>query len=135
MRKKITFIIFLLIVLLGMSALPCLALNIQNSGQYINTSAGEAGLETGIGWTEIVVRIIQAILGLVGVVFFILVIYGGYVWMTARGNEENVNKAKKIIISAIIGLAIIVTAYSISYFVASLLEPQETTEPSIEVQI
>lgn len=132
MPKNFKVILFLAIILFNISATPCLALNIQNAGDYINTSAGEAGLDTNITATDIVVKIVQALLGLVGVIFFILIIYGGYIWMVARGNEENVLKAKKIIISAVIGLAIVTTAYSISYFIASLLQSEEETPPPIQ---
>ncbi len=42
--------------------------------------------------------------------FVILIIYNGFLWMTARGNEEQVNRAKTWIIQAVIGLAIIIGA-------------------------
>jgi len=53
---------------------------------------------------------INGMLGLMGVLFMILVIYGGYLWMTARGREEQVEKAKKLIINAAIALGIVITA-------------------------
>ena len=49
-------------------------------------------------------------------------IYGGYLWMTARGNEETLEKAKKIIRGSIIGIIIVFSAYAITYFVISRLE-------------
>ncbi len=121
-NPKIKFVILLAIILFNVYITPCLALKIQNAGDYINTSAQEAGLETNLTFADIAVRIVQAVLGIVGIVFFLLIIYGGYTWMTAEGNDEKVGKAKKIITSAVIGLAIVTAAYSISYFIASLLE-------------
>ncbi len=61
--------------------------------------------------------IINSVLGLVGVIFMGLMIYGGYLWMTAAGNESQVEKALGIIKSAIIGLLITFAAFTISYFV------------------
>ena len=61
--------------------------------------------------------IIKAALSFLGVIFLILMIYGGFLWMTAKGNEEEVTKAKNLINAAIIGLIIVVSAYAISYFV------------------
>ena len=66
---------------------------------------------------EIVATIIQIFLGFLGIIFVILIIYGGYLWMTSRGNEEQVKKAKDTLQKATIGLIIILAAYAITYFV------------------
>lgn len=62
-------------------------------------------------------NIIKIALSMIGLVFLILTVYAGYLWMTARGNEENVSKAKEILKSSIMGLFIVVSAYAITYFV------------------
>jgi hypothetical protein len=41
---------------------------------------------------------------------------GGFIWMTAGGNEEKVGKAKKMLVAGIIGLIIVVAAYAIARF-------------------
>jgi uncharacterized iron-regulated membrane protein len=61
--------------------------------------------------------IVQVALILVGTVFMLLIIYGGYMWMIARGDTEKVKKAKDIITSAVIGLFIVLAAYAITNFV------------------
>ena len=61
--------------------------------------------------------VIEGFLGLLGVIFIILIIVAGYNWMTAAGDEAKVTKAKDTIQRAIIGLIIILAAYSITYFV------------------
>jgi len=58
-------------------------------------------------------------MGLLGIVLVVLVIYAGFLWMTAQGSEEKIKKAKGIISSAIIGLVLIFAAYSITGFVVS----------------
>jgi len=65
--------------------------------------------------------IIQVALSFLGIIFLILTIYGGFLWMTAAGNEEKVSKARKILTAAIIGLIIVVAAYAISTLVMSKL--------------
>ena len=65
---------------------------------------------------NIVAKIIKSILGLVGIFFLILVISGGYQWMTSGGNDEVIAKAKKKVINATIGLVLIIFAYSIFVF-------------------
>ncbi len=66
---------------------------------------------------EMVGQLINVALGLLGMVLLILVIYGGYLWMTAGGNSDQVEKAKKILTNSIIGLIIIMASYAIANFV------------------
>ncbi len=61
--------------------------------------------------------IIKLVLELLGFIFVILMIYAGILWMTAGGNEKQVEKAKNIISRAAIGLIIVVSAYAITYFI------------------
>lgn len=101
----------------------------------LDTAAGETGhlnqklfgrdskLESG----EAISSIIGSVLSFLGVVFLAVMIYGGILWMTARGNEQRVDKAKNLIIDAIVGLVIVTAAYAISYFVTNLLTTETNT--------
>lgn len=71
--------------------------------------------------TKRVTNIIAFILSFLGVVFLVLTIYAGFLWMTARGNEAQVSKAKDMLTNAVIGLIIITAAYSITAFVGNQL--------------
>lgn len=66
-------------------------------------------------------KVIGVILSLVGVAFLILMIYGGFIWMNSRGNEQEVEKAKNIIRNSIIGLLIVIAAYAITAFIGDNL--------------
>jgi len=66
-------------------------------------------------------QLIGAVLAFVGVLFLGLMIYGGIMWMTARGNEQLVTKAKDIITNAIIGIVIIALSYAVTSFIISQL--------------
>ena len=70
---------------------------------------------------SIIGRIIGAGLSFIGILFFVLVIYGGYLWMTARGNEEQVGKSISIITQAAIGLIIVAAAYLITRFLGETI--------------
>ncbi len=84
----------------------------------LNATAGAAQLNTGpTDPTVIVGKIIGAGLSLIGIVFFILTLYAGIIWMVARGNEENAKKAINTIIAAAIGLIITMSAYAITSFI------------------
>lgn len=58
--------------------------------------------------------IIKAVLSLVGIVFTVLMVYAGDMWMTARGDTEKADKAKTLITQAVIGLIVTLAAYAIS---------------------
>lgn len=60
--------------------------------------------------------IIRAFMGLLGIVAVVIVLLGGFKWMTSQGSEEKVEEAKKLIISGVIGLIIIIAAYAIASF-------------------
>lgn len=65
--------------------------------------------------------IMQAVLSLVGVTLIVLIVYAGILWMTARGNDEQIDRARKYIANAIIGLIIVLMAYTITIFVVQQL--------------
>jgi hypothetical protein len=62
------------------------------------------------------IRLIMTFLGLVAVV---IMLYGGFIWMTAAGNEDRVETAKKLIGAGIIGLIIILASFLIVNFVVT----------------
>ena len=62
-------------------------------------------------------NIINAVLALVGVVALGVILYGGFRWMTAAGNEEAVGEAKKIITAGVIGLIIVIIGWAVVSFV------------------
>ena len=68
-----------------------------------------------------IATIIQVVLGLLGTIFVILMIYAGILWMTAGGNDTQVKKAQNIIQRAAIGLFIVVLAYAITYFILNVV--------------
>lgn len=110
------------IVAVAMWALPAVAL--AQTTITTDTLGLNYGTVTGLGTRDIrstIASIINVALGLLGIVAVVIILAGGFRWMTAGGNEENVEKAKKLIIAGVIGLAIILSAYAIARFVVSSL--------------
>ncbi|MFA4818278.1 MAG: pilin [Patescibacteria group bacterium] len=68
-----------------------------------------------------IAQIINVILGFLGVVAVVLILMGGFKWMTAAGNEEKVGEAKKLLGAGVVGLVIIFAAFAIASFVISNL--------------
>lgn len=71
--------------------------------------------------SEVIGKIINGFLGLLGVVFLVLMVYAGFLWMTAGGKEEKVETAKSIIKNSIIGLVLVLAAYGITKLVLALV--------------
>ncbi len=68
---------------------------------------------------------------LLGTLFLVLMIYGGFLWMSDQGNEEQVTKAKKLIQAAITGLVIVLSAYAITFFLLNILGSQTLDETGL----
>jgi hypothetical protein len=74
-------------------------------------------------------RIIRFVLGFLGLIFLLLTLYAGFMWMTSAGNEDRVETAKKILWGAIIGIGIVLFAYAITEFVVTNLYEASTNKP------
>jgi hypothetical protein len=89
---------------------------------YLKVTAEAAGFSDPASPVEIIAALIGTFLGFLGIIFLVLTLYGGFIWMTSAGNEAKVYKAKKILESAVIGLIIIMASYSITVFVFNSLQ-------------
>lgn len=96
--------------ILAITLLPNVAL------AALDKPAPLGGLSTE-GLSATITKILNAVLGLVGVIALAVILYGGFRWMTAGGNEETVGEAKKIITAGVIGLIIVVMAWAVVSFV------------------
>jgi Zn-dependent protease with chaperone function len=115
MIKKLTtgFLAFSLLALL----LFPLATKAEIDPNYY--TSGTNGLQLGNDLTpkETAVEIINLVLSFLGLVAVVIVLIGGFKWMTAGGNEEKVGSAKKLLVSGLIGLIIVLLAWGISTWV------------------
>lgn len=87
-----------------------------NINEFTVPIAKQAGYDdvTATSLSQQIGNIIKAVMGLAGTIFLVLTIYAGFLWLTAAGNEEQAGKAAKILTTAVIGLVIAVSAYSIT---------------------
>ena len=93
----------------------------DDSLSQVTTEVATAATLGNVSIGDLVARIIRIILSLLAIIFLVLTIVAGFRWMTAAGNEEAVKKAQGTIKTAIIGLVIVLAAYSITYFVFKAL--------------
>lgn len=120
--KNLLTIIIALFLFSGFIAEPVLAMDNALKGLDNTAQAGFGDDITGSGSVSMTIgKVIGYVLSFVGVIFLILMIYAGFTWMLARGNEAEVKKAKDLMFDAIIGLIIIMAAYAITSFVGNNL--------------
>ncbi len=113
--KKILLFVFTLAIF-SLTVVPALAQTLDVGIQY--------GTFTGLGTKDLregIMAIVRILLGFLGIIAILIMLYGGFVWLTSAGNEEKVGQAKKIITAAIIGLVIIFVSYAIAEFVITQL--------------
>lgn len=89
--------------------------DIYVGSSYLGVDLGKADPVT------VVIAMVNGLLTLLGLIFLILLVYAGVLWATARGNEEQITKAKTIIKRAVIGLVIVLAAYGISFLTLTFI--------------
>ena len=77
--------------------------------------AGETDLPTIIG------RVVKIVISFLGLIAAVIIIVGGFKWMTSGGAEEKIADAKKLMINGLIGLILVVLAYALASFIISQL--------------
>lgn len=118
MNKKIYKLVWLLVLIL--SFLPSLA-GAFSISENVNSFGQAVYGGTYTPPQSIAAVLIKTALTFLGVIAVILILYGGFIYMTARGKEESVKKGKAIITYAIIGLLIILSAYGITLLVFNVI--------------
>ncbi len=127
MKKRLTALAMGMGVF-AMAAAP-LAVHAQTASTFSVESVGE---QIGLGNADLkttVINIIQWILGFMTLIAVVFIIYAGFVWLTAGGNEDRVEQAKRIISAAVIGLIVILLAWAIVIFVANTTANVTQTTP------
>ena len=111
--------IILCLAIAGLIAVPSYVGAVNLGVDEVHKAGKTAGFKkaTETTFAETVGQIVNAALSFVGIIFTVLMVYAGYLWMTARGEESQIEKAKNIINASIIGIIITLGAYSISNFV------------------
>lgn len=95
-----------------------LALDTLNRLGSAGTKAGyQVGQTAEAGVVNVIIAVINMALAITGVIFLAYIVYAGYMWMIARGDSDQAEKAKGTITHAVIGLAIVLCSYAIANYV------------------
>lgn len=129
MKKKIIGFLLVSLFIFPALVLPAGATDDEDffGMDYVDGTA--EGVESGINLGNkdprtMAAGIINTVLTLLGIVAVVIVLLGGFKWMTAAGNEEKVGEAKKLLGAGIIGLVIILAAWGIATFILDQLMTQ-----------
>lgn len=102
---------------------------IEDTG--LGSTARESGVPTKTNLAGMIGRVIGGLATIMGSLFLALIIYGGFLYMTAQGNDEKIKKAKSVITGSIIGIIIIFSAYALVGFVINnIVTPAVTDAPA-----
>lgn len=122
MRKAILIVLLLLGTFVVVQASPVQAKKtIRDAGSFLKTTTDETGLKE-TDPVQVSAIVLNGAFALVGLIFLILMVYGGISWMLARENDEIATKARNTVKHAAIGLIIIAGAYTITYFFTDLFQ-------------
>lgn len=117
MMSRTKYALLGLVIVLGLSSLAPTPAHAQATSFSIESIGSQLGLGNA-DLKSTIINIINIALGLMTLIAVVMIIIGGFTWLTAGGNEERVDKAKKTISAAIIGIIIILLAWAIVIFVA-----------------
>lgn len=106
---------------------------IQGAWDQLGHAAGQggAGYSAAVDPRLIVSNIIKMALSLIATVIFVLIVYAGYQWMTAGGNEDQIATAKQTIFNSTIGLVVILSAYGLTILITNLALGRSITSSTI----
>ena len=90
----------------------------QDFGQGNLKSVGDTAKITTTQTLPVLIgNLVRTFIGLLGIIFLLLVVYAGVLWLTAQGDDEKVTHAKDLLKNAVIGLIIITVAYALTGFI------------------
>jgi len=119
LKKKILILVVLILAIFNFRFLvPVHSVGLVDDVKtQIQKGSGEAEGTAPADPRKVITVIIQIVLGLVGTIFLVLVVFGGFNYLTAAGDEEKAKKGTTMITQALIGLIIVLLSYSITYFI------------------
>ena len=94
----------------------------QQTGAFAGTQG--ASLGTPNDPRLVVAKIIRSLLTVVGILFLVYTLYAGYLILTSRGDEQKIEKGKSTLRTAIIGVIVTLSAYTILRFIDNTIRQQ-----------
>jgi len=117
------------LVILMMTIVPVFVLTLNANASTANdllwgSQMGNIDSNIGLGNEDprtMAASVVRILLGFLGIIAVLIILLGGFKWMTAGGNEDQIGEAKKLLAAGVIGLIIILMAFGLAQFVINAL--------------
>jgi hypothetical protein len=122
MKKNIIALVLSLLIIL-----PVLGIALNANAQPVIWSDNSANAMAGTGLNgnanpqQTIANIIKILLGFLGMIAVVIILIGGFKWMTAAGNEDKIGEAKKIMTAGLIGLVIVLASFGLATYITTTL--------------
>lgn len=130
---KVFLITIFIFFTMGALAIPVFADYTTDLQTQLQSAAGTKGANYGTARDPraVAAMVVEVLLGTLGVLFVVYIVYAGFLITTAAGEEEKVEKGKRVLKYCIIGLLMVFGAFSITLFVNRyLIEAQQYNKPT-----
>lgn len=130
-KKKLTFLFFTacLLTILLIPQIILAGSGVETIKDSLKVTAQKADIE--IDRTDLPTMVGSAVnygFLVLGTIFLGILMFGGFRWMTAGGNEEKVKTGKEFLVNGINGIIVIFLAYALVYVILSALKAAATVE-------
>ncbi len=132
MKKLVIFLVVIVAVLTSPTIVSAEKLQERIKNQVV-AGADRAGFDRSAGASprEIILDIIQIMLTFVGIILILLILFSGYLLITARGDDAKVEKATTNLRGAVIGFIIIILSYSITIAIGKYSQSSQKYESKL----
>jgi hypothetical protein len=123
MKKFVKYLMILAVALTVSLAIPSIsnAGNVSNLDPFGVDNMEGIVLSGDVSPDTAVKNIINLALSFLGLIALVIILIGGFKWMTAGGNEDKVGEAKKLIGAGVVGLIIVIAAWGIAKWVIEIV--------------
>jgi len=126
LSKNLIISALVVFLILPVFSLPALAEADDPFGLNVVNESGLV-LSNEVDPRQAAINIINLVLTFLGLIALVIILIGGFKWMTAGGNEDKVGEAKKLMIAGVIGLVIVLAAWGIATWIIDVIQDEVLT--------